>query len=64
MLRSVTTLLYLELLERVLLAPEPVSPAGMLAVNELLTSPGSCLFAPVDDVEACLRGVLENLEAR
>ena len=54
----------LELLERVLLAPKPVSASGMLTVNELLTSPGSCLFTPVDEVEACLRHVLENLEVR
>ena len=53
-----------ESIEERLLAPEEVSAAGMLAVNDLLASPGSCLFAIVDDVEACLHGVLEKLEVR
>jgi hypothetical protein len=51
-------------LEARLLAHEPISAAGMLALNDLLTSPGSCLLATVDDVEPCLRGVLEKLEVR
>jgi hypothetical protein len=34
----------------------------MLGVNELLTSPGSCLFSDVDDVESELRAVLTKLE--
>jgi hypothetical protein len=51
-------------LEARLLAPEPVSAAGMLGLNDLLTSPGSCLFAIVDHVEACLCGALEKLEVR
>jgi hypothetical protein len=52
----------LEAVERRLLAPEPVSARGMLAVNDLLTSPDSCLYSSVDDVAKCLRDVLENLE--
>jgi hypothetical protein len=52
----------LEIIEARLLDDGPVSAVGMLAVNELLTSPGSCLFLPADDVEACLRGVLAKLE--
>jgi hypothetical protein len=51
-------------IEERLLAPDEVSAAGMLAVNDLLTSPGSCLFAIVDDVESRLHGVLEKLEVR
>ncbi len=54
----------LEAIEGRLLLPAPVSAAGMLAVNELLTSPGSCLFAPVDQVDPCLRRVLAKLEPR
>jgi hypothetical protein len=53
-----------EAIEMRLLSPTPVSAAGMLAVNDLLTSPGSCLFAPVDEVGACLHRVLQKLEAR
>jgi hypothetical protein len=45
-----------------LLDDTPVTAAGMLAVNELLTSPGSCLFSDVDDVESELRAVLTKLE--
>jgi hypothetical protein len=52
----------LEAIEARLLDEVPVGAVGMLAVNELLTSPGSCLFAETDDVEACLRAVLEKLE--
>lgn len=47
-----------------LAGPEPVSAAGMLAVNELLTSPGSCFFAPAGDVEECLLSVLAQLEVQ
>jgi len=54
--------LFVALQER-LLAPEDVSAAGMLAVNELLTSPGSCLFAD-GDVDACLRSVIAKLEVQ
>ena len=54
----------LEAIEERLLDDAPVAAAGMLAVNELLMSPGSCLFAERDDVEACLRGVLDKLELR
>jgi hypothetical protein len=43
---------------------EPVTATGMLAVNELLTSPGSCLFAEVEDVRSSLRAVLDLLEVR
>jgi hypothetical protein len=53
----------LQTIEARLLDSEPVSAVGMLAVDELLTSPGSCLFAPTDDVESCLRTVLMKLEA-
>jgi hypothetical protein len=54
-----------ELLERIearLLDDRPVSAIGMVAVNELLTSPGSCLFTEVDDVASCLQTVLTKLE--
>jgi hypothetical protein len=40
----------------------PVSAHGMLAVNDLLTSPGSPLFAESDDVHGCLAAVREKLE--
>jgi hypothetical protein len=53
----------LEAIEARLLDRRSVDARGMLMVNELLTSPGSCLFAPVDDVEPCLRAVLQGLEA-
>ena len=49
-------------IEARLLDDAPVSAVGMLAVNELLTSPGSCLFAEVDDVGSELRAVLTKLE--
>jgi hypothetical protein len=52
----------LEQLELRLLDSAPVSAAGMLAVNELLTSPGSCFFAPSDDVASSLRAVYDKLE--
>jgi hypothetical protein len=45
-----------------LLDDAPVTAAGMLAVNQLLTSPDSCLFTDVDDVELELRAVLTKLE--
>jgi hypothetical protein len=51
-------------LEQRLTGPEAVTAAGMLALNDLLTSPGSCLFSPVDDVESCLRSVLATLEVK
>ena len=43
---------------------EPVSAAGMLAVNELLTSPASCLFTEVESVEPLLRRVPREVEGR
>jgi hypothetical protein len=52
----------LEQIEARLLDEQPVSAAGMVAVNELLTSPDSCLFSEVDDVASCLRDVLTQLE--
>lgn len=52
----------LEAIEARLLADAPVAALGMLGVNELLTSPGSCLFSDVDDVESELRAVLTKLE--
>ena len=42
----------------------PVTAAGMLAVNELLTSADSCLYAEVESVAPCLRKVRLRLEAR
>ena len=54
----------LEQIEARLLDEAPVSASGMLAVNELLTSPGSCFFAPVHNVEPCLRDVLSRLERK
>jgi hypothetical protein len=54
----------LEAIETRLLDDAPVTAVGMLAVNELLTSPGSCLFTQRDDVESCLRIVLDKLEVR
>lgn len=54
----------LETLEARLLDAAPVTAVGMLAVNELLTSPGSFLFTQRDDVESCLRTVLDKLEVR
>jgi hypothetical protein len=39
-----------------------VAAAGMLAVNELLTSPASCLFADTGDDRAALLSVLHLLE--
>ena len=49
-------------IEARLLDDAPVTALGMLAVNELLTSPGSCLFTDVDDVESSLQAVLDQLE--
>jgi hypothetical protein len=51
-------------IEARLLDDAPVTAVGMLAVDELLTSPGSCLFTDVDDVESELRAVLTKLEVR
>jgi hypothetical protein len=55
---------FMEAIELRLLDGAPVAAAGILAVNELLTSPGSCLFAETDDVASCLRAVLQKLEVR
>jgi hypothetical protein len=52
----------LEAIEARLLDDAPVAARGMLAANELLTSPGSCLFTARDDVESCLQAVLDRLE--
>ena len=49
-------------IEARLLDDAPVAAIGMLAVNALLTSPGSCLFADVDNVESSLQAVLDQLE--
>ena len=49
-------------IEERVLDDAPVAAVGMLALNELLTSPGSCLFTEVDDVESELRAVLTKLE--
>lgn len=54
----------LEQIEGRLLDTRPVSAAGMVAVNELLTSPESCLFKAVDDVALDLQTVLTKLEVR
>lgn len=54
----------LEAIEARLLDAAPVAAIGMLAVNELLTSPGSCLFTEMDGVESSLHGVLDQLEVR
>jgi hypothetical protein len=52
----------LEAIEARLLDDEPVSAVGMLAVNDFLTSPASCLFSTVDDVGSDLQAVLDQLE--
>ena len=54
----------LEAIERRLVDGAPVTAIGMLAVGTLLTSPDSCLFSEVGDVESYLRRVLAKLEAR
>ena len=54
----------LEALEARLCDGEPVAAAGMLALNELLTSPSSCLFTDVESVEPQLRRVLVKLSVR
>lgn len=59
-LRPYITLL--EAIEARLLDDAPVAAVGMLAVNELLTSPGSCLFTEMDDVDSSLHAVLDQLE--
>ncbi len=53
----------LEQLRQRLLDGTPVTAVGMLAVQTLLTSPDSCLYAEVDDVEHDVRRVLAKLEA-
>jgi hypothetical protein len=66
-LRAAALRPHTELLEQIevrLLDERPVSAVGMVAVNELLTSPGSCLFSQVDDVASCLQTVLTKLEVR
>jgi hypothetical protein len=50
-------------IEARLLGDRPVSARGMLAVSDLLTSPGSCLVDADADVVACLRDALDRLEA-
>jgi hypothetical protein len=52
----------LEQIETRLHDDQPVAAVGMLAVNELLTSPGSCLFAPAENLATCLESVLAKLE--
>jgi hypothetical protein len=52
----------LEAIEARLLDDAPVAAVGMLAVNALLTSADSCLFADVDDVGSSLQAVLDQLE--
>ena len=52
----------LEAIEARLLDDAPVSALGVLSVDKLLTSPGSCLYMEVDDVASCLTTVLEKLE--
>jgi hypothetical protein len=52
----------LEAIESRLLDEVAVSGLGMLSVDQLLTSPGSCLYMEVDDVASCLTTVLEKLE--
>jgi hypothetical protein len=54
----------LEEIEARLLDAAPVAARGMLAVDDLLTSPGSCLFVENDDVGSSLRGVLHKLEVQ
>jgi hypothetical protein len=53
-----------EELERRLANERQVSAVGMLAVNELLTSPGSCLFTDGADDRTALRSVLDRLEVQ
>lgn len=52
----------LEMIEARLRDDDRVSARGMLALNELLTSPASCLFTQVESVEPCLRDVLVKLK--
>ena len=54
----------LEAIEARLLDGAPVAALGMLAVDELLTSPGSCLFTEVESVERCLRSVVVKLKVQ
>jgi hypothetical protein len=54
----------LEAIEARLLDGTPVAAVGVLAVNELLTSPGSCLFTETDDVASSLNTVLDKLAVR
>ena len=57
-------LMQLEAIEARLRDGEPVAAAGMLAANELLTSPSSCLYTDVESVEPELRGVFVKLGVR
>ena len=41
-----------------------IAAAGMIAVDGLLTSPGSCLFMETDDVRSCLVAVRDKLEVQ
>jgi hypothetical protein len=52
----------LEEIEERLRDGEPVAAVGMLAVNELLTSPASCLLTDAESVESLLRAVLVKLK--
>src|SRR5579885_1348193 len=54
----------LEALETRLRDGLPVTAVGMLAVDDLLTSPDSCLFAEVDSVGVQLRSVLVKLKVQ
>jgi hypothetical protein len=54
----------LEAIEARLRDRRPVSAAGMLAVDELLTAPTSCLFTEVESVERLLRSVLAKLSVQ
>jgi hypothetical protein len=51
----------LQAIEARLLDDAPVGAVGMLGVNDLLTSPDSCLFVEVDDVGSSLQAVLDQL---
>lgn len=51
-------------IEARLLDGAPVSALGMIAVEHLLTNPGSCLFMEVDDVASCLTSVLAKLDVQ
>jgi hypothetical protein len=48
--------------ERLAALDTPVDPAGVIAVQRLLTSPDSVLYAPCDDCLPQLASVLSRLE--